>query len=233
MRRALGWAMIFAAAAVALVAVLLAAPSVVHPDASGYRSEAADAGGAFPEIDWEGLRLANPDIIGWVKVPGTNIDAPICQARPDDPERYLQTAYDGSPSRAGCPYLDATCEEKGFGSAMPIVLGHSLLDGSMLTDFKEMSDETYADEHSEIMLMSPEGNRMLEVACVKVVDADVAQKVTGVKDASAAADLLRAEEQDADVVRRPPKQAEQVFLFVTCSYQTGNSRTLVYAVQER
>lgn len=74
---------------------------------------------------------------------------------------------------------------------------------------------------------------MLEVACVKVVDADVAQKVTGVKDASAAADQLRAEEQDADVVRRPPKQAEQVFLFVTCSYQTGNSRTLVYAVQER
>ena len=168
-----------------------------------------------------------------MKVPGTNIDAPICQARPDDPERYLQTAYDGSPSRAGCPYLDATCEEKGFGSAMPIVLGHSLLDGSMLTDFKEMSDAEYADEHSEIMLMSPEGNRMLEVACVKVVDADVAQKVTGVKDASAAADLLRAEEQDADVVRMPPKQAEQVFLFVTCSYQTGNSRTLVYAVQER
>ena len=166
-------------------------------------------------------------------MPGTNIDAPICQARPDDPERYLQTAYDGSPSRAGCPYLDATCEEKGFGSAMPIVLGHSLLDGSMLTDFKEMSDEAYADEHSEIMLMSPEGNRMLEVACAKVVDADVAQKVTGVKDASAAADLLSAEEQDADVVRMPPKQAEQVFLFVTCSYQTGNSRTLVYAVQER
>lgn len=116
---------------------------------------------------------------------------------------------------------------------MPIVLGHSLLDGSMLTDFKEMSDEDYADEHSEIMLMSPDGNRMLDVACAKVVDADVAQKVTGVKDAYAAADLLSAEEHDADVVRITPKRAEQVFLFVTCSYQTGNSRTLVYAVQER
>lgn len=233
MRRALGWAMLIAAAAVVLVAVLLAAPSFVHPDASGYRSEAADEGRAFPEIDWEGLRLANPDIVGWVKVPGTNIDAPICQARPDDPERYLQTAYDGSPSRAGCPYLDATCEEKGLGSAMPIVLGHSLLDGSMFTDFKEMSDAGYADGHAEIMLMSPEGNRMLEVACAKVVDADVAQKVTGVKDAYAAADLLSAEEHDADVVRITPKRAEQVFLFVTCSYQTGNSRTLVYAVQKR
>ena len=30
-------------------------------------------------IDWEKLKKINPDIVGWIKVPGTKIDYPVLQ----------------------------------------------------------------------------------------------------------------------------------------------------------
>ena len=70
------------------------------------------------------------------------------------------------------------------------------------------------------MVSPPEAGRDLVVVLrthqhpqtvTELVDADVAQKVTGVKDASAAADLLSAEEQDADGGKR-----KTVTLHVAC-----------------
>lgn len=47
---------------------------------------ADDAGGIecpwdFEEIDWEGWESENPDVIGWVQVPGTDISLPVAAAR--------------------------------------------------------------------------------------------------------------------------------------------------------
>lgn len=50
----------------------------------------------FPEVDWDYWKSVNPDVIGWVTVPGTNIDSPIVQAHSDDPEYYLQAINSSS-----------------------------------------------------------------------------------------------------------------------------------------
>ena len=44
-----------------------------------------DAEDGFPAVDWEYWQDVNPDVIGWVTVPGTPIDYPIVQAHADAP----------------------------------------------------------------------------------------------------------------------------------------------------
>ena len=41
--------------------------------------KAEETGDEDPGIDWEKLKKINPDIVGWIRVPGTRIDYPVLQ----------------------------------------------------------------------------------------------------------------------------------------------------------
>lgn len=69
----------------------------------------------------------NPDLAGWLTVPGTRIDYPVMYS-PDEPERYLHANFEVSYSFAGLPFLDAACDPE---SGNRIIYAHNMLDGSM------------------------------------------------------------------------------------------------------
>ena len=50
------------------------------------------------------LYAVNPDVTGWLTIPGTNIDLPIMQA--DDNDYYLSHDLYGEPDPYGLPYID-------------------------------------------------------------------------------------------------------------------------------
>ena len=236
-RKIAGTALASTGVAVIALAAWLAAPSLLGPhetfDEYVLDAPAAEGGEAEPAIDWEALISANPDVVGWVRVGGSAIDCPVVQAPPDDPGFYLGHALDGSPSAAGCPYVDASSSERGLLDFAPYVFGHSLADSTMYSDFQRMGDAAWAAEHSTIDLMTPSWSKKLAVCVVEVVDADVACKVTGIESGEEAeAELARAA-SNAAVVLGLPEEVERVWRFVTCSYQTDNSRTVVYAVEAR
>ena len=91
-------------------------------------------------------------MIGWVTVPGTNIDQPIVQAHADDPTYYLHHDIYKNYNIYGCPYLDSECEELGFESKNAVIFGHHMNDGSIFSAFAEYSDQEYAEEHQKILL---------------------------------------------------------------------------------
>lgn len=64
-----------------------------------------------PEVlhDIAALKEKNPDCIGWVRVPGTDIDYPIMWT-PSDLEHYLHLDFYGSCSDYGVPFLDHRCD---------------------------------------------------------------------------------------------------------------------------
>ena len=85
-------------------------------------SEAADDG--FPTVDWAYWQGVNPDVIGWITVPGTTINSPIVQAPTDDPDFYLSHDVYGNYNIYGAIYLDAECAEAGLDSRNAVILGH-------------------------------------------------------------------------------------------------------------
>lgn len=85
-------------------------------------------------LDPQALGDLLPTGTAWLEVPGAQIDLPLAQADPADPDFYLTHALDGSASPAGTPYLDARCDVR---SRHLLAFGHHLTGvGGMFSDLQ-------------------------------------------------------------------------------------------------
>lgn len=92
----------------------------------------------------------NPDMIGWLNIPGTEIDYPVMQT-PGNNEKYLRKGFDGSYSEAGTLFLDEHCSAgpKAY-TANLMIYGHDMNDGTMFGNLEEYADPEYGKEHKII-----------------------------------------------------------------------------------
>lgn len=169
------------------------------------------------QIDWETLP---PEVIAWVEVPGTTIDEPIVQASPDAPNAYLYMDVMGQ-GAYGTPYIDCECS---LDTPFVMVYGHHMSDGSTFADFASFIDEAYAREHSEIILYQREEETLhLKPAAVDVVNAS--RERLSIDQSLPPIERITG----SDLILEEVDGAGRLFAFTTCSYQTWNSRTVVYA----
>lgn len=203
------------------------------PSPAGPGEESIVDDDGFPEIDWDYWKSVNPDIIGWITVPETNIDQPIVQAHADDPTYYLHHDIYKNYNIYGCPYLDSECEELGFESKNAVIFGHHMNDGSIFSAFAEYSDQGYAEEHQKILLQTPDSKRILQMDFTRVINANQLLKRTVFVDDADYRTWYLDELAAADVIVDDGSVPTNNTTFVTCSYNRfGNERTLVYASLE-
>lgn len=169
------------------------------------------------QIDWDSLPA---EVIAWVEVPGTEIDKPIVQATPDSPNAYLYKDVFGQ-GAYGTPYIDCDCS---IDSRFVVVYGHHMSDGTAFAEFADFIDEGFAREHSRVIVYKRNGETLeLEVCAVDVVNASHERLVIDQEGS------FERMVESADLKLSDTSEAEQLFAFTTCSYQTWNSRTIVYA----
>lgn len=197
---------------------------------------AKEAGDGFPIVDWAYWEQVNPDVIGWITVPGTSIDHPIVQAGEDDPTFYLKHDVYGDYNVYGCPYLDAGCAQGGlFGSRNAVVYGHHMNDGSMFAPLASFTDIAFAQKHRRVLLQTPEKKEVVMAAGVDVVPGWEALKRTEF-DGDADFERYREERLDACDVHldSAPMSERHMITLCTCSYGVwaDDERTLVYAFPE-
>lgn len=60
----------------------------------------------WPDVDFAGLSVINPEIVGWLYCEGTMINYPVTRAR--DNEKYLTRLFDGTYNGAGCLFWTRT-----------------------------------------------------------------------------------------------------------------------------
>lgn len=87
----------------------------------------------------------NPHFVGWLRIPGTEIDYPVVQT-PADPEYYLHRALDGSYSFAGTPFLDAACDLLKPSDNL-IIYGHNMNNGTMFNQLALYKDPAFYREN--------------------------------------------------------------------------------------
>lgn len=91
------------------------------------------------EVDLQKLKEENPEVIGWICIPGTKLSYPLVQG--EDNSYYLSHAWDGSKSAAGSIFLE--CQNSpALLDFNTIVYGHHMANGScfaMLVDYREVS----------------------------------------------------------------------------------------------
>ena len=95
------------------------------------------------------LKEHNPDIVGWIRIPGTPVDYPVMWT-----EKYLRTDFDGNYSLSGLPFVSADCNV----SPMPddkvcsntLIYGHHMQDGSMFAVLTEYEKQDFYEKHKTI-----------------------------------------------------------------------------------
>lgn len=175
-------------------------------------------------INFEALRNRNPDMVGWIKVPGTRIDYPVVCGK--DNEEYLHKTFSKKKNRSGCIFLDVNCK-KDFSSDNSVIYGHHMKDGSMFAELVKFRDPEFVKRHKRILLYLPEKTLSLSVVSAYAA----APKVLPIEFSS----IREKERWKAEILKSSEsvkgKIKGNVYTFVTCSYEKEDYRTYVHAVK--
>lgn len=217
---------IVAAILTALVVTALCSPEEDWTELAEMVENLDDRNDLERQIDWDSL----PDeVIAWVEVPGTNIDEPIVQATPDYPNAYLYRDVFGQ-GAYGTPYIDCECS---IDSWLVMVYGHHMSDGTAFAEFADFIDEGFARDHNRIIVYKRRGEKLeLEVCAVDIVNANKELVETQFDSYTEMHDYVKSSIRNSDLVLIQPQRFDDLFwTFATCSYQTDNSRTVVYTLK--
>lgn len=208
--------------------------NLATPAPSGTTEEVVYDDDGYPEIDWDYWQGINPDIIGWISVPGTNISQPIVQARPENPQYYLTHDIYGNYNIYGAVYLDAGCLDTGLLSHNSVIYGHNMgWDQSMFGDFEHYLNTEYASAHSTIYLQTPDWKNKVEVSFVTNQHGSVANKRVTFEDETDfknwyAKRLTESSVKLIDDINT--RKTATTYTFCSCSYfNYENERTIIYA----
>lgn len=188
-------------------------------------------------VNWDALRAVNPDIVGWIYVPGTIINYPIMYS--GDDSTYLTRDFYGNEggwwmADYGAVFLSGI-NKPDFSSTNNLVYGHNLLNGSMFADFAKLANQDEFDAHRTVYVLTPKGNyRLSTFAVVNVKATDPLAQAEFASNAEYEAYLQ--DKIDRSIVT-PAEGAPdvtgitQTFAFSTCDHDHYNDmRYVTYCV---
>lgn len=107
-------------------------------------------------IDFASLQAQNPDIYGWLRIPGTEFDFPLVQRQGDD-SFYLTHDSDGNESSAGAIFTESAYNSTTMEDPVTVAYGHQMHAGTMFGKLQETySQENALEDYGEVIVYLPE-----------------------------------------------------------------------------
>lgn len=114
--------------------------------------------------DYRSLKKAHPELIGWLRIDGTDINYPVMQRKKDN-SYYLSHAFDGTNSNQGALFMDYRSDAINP-TTNTIIYGHNMRNGSMFGCLKKFLNEKYFNSHQTIKFDTIYEHREYEVMAV-------------------------------------------------------------------
>ncbi len=127
-----------------------------------------DASGV-PIIDFDALAQTNPEVVGWIYAPGTNINYPVVQCK-DNNSKYLNTLFDGTSNASGAIFLDYEDAAPGMVDQQTTIYGHHMNDGSMFNVISDTTDQATFDSIEYVYYITRDATYKLRPLATKVVE---------------------------------------------------------------
>jgi len=202
-----------------------------------YSSELLDSGYEFETIDFDTLKQINDSASAWIKIDGTNIDYPIVTG--SDNEYYLHHDIEGNKSKSGTLFTDfrnnPLDDEKL--NDITFIYGHHMKGGKMLAQICNYKDENFYKEHDFGVIYTPDGYayKITPLSCIVVDGNDEAETfVTNFENQTTYMNYIKKiNEQSKIETNTCVKPGDKLLALVTCSYETTNSRCIVYFKMEK
>lgn len=126
-----------------------------------------DASGV-PIIDFNALAQTNPEVVGWIYAPGTNINYPVVQT--NNNSKYLNTLFDGTANASGAIFLDSDDTAPGMVDQQTTIYGHHMNDGSMFNVISDTTDQATFDSMDYVYYITRDATYKLRPLATKVVE---------------------------------------------------------------
>lgn len=183
------------------------------------------------------LYLENSDMVGWIRIDGTDIDYPVVQ-RADAPNYYLKHDFEKNYTDYGCPFMQANCDALRPSDNL-IIYGHNMKDGSMFADLAKYRSKDFWQTHKTVWFDTELGSSAYEIFAVihTTVQADAADAFLFYRFVDAAAPEDFAAYVSACKARAPydtgisAEYGDKLLTLSTCDNITDNGRWLVIAKQ--
>lgn len=106
------------------------------------------------QIDLAALQEINPDVIGWIEIPGTTLSYPLVQGR--DNQYYLNRTWEAKRNPAGSIFMDYTCspELDGFHT---IIYGHRMNNDTMFGVLQSYRNPDFWTDHPSVYIAIEDG----------------------------------------------------------------------------
>ena len=176
---------------------------------------------------FEPLLKINPEVVGWITLPGTVIDYPV--VRTDDNEYYLSHDIYGNESKRGAIFMDCG-NSPNADNRNTILYGHNMRDGSMFKDLTRYKNEDFFEENTTLWFYTLKEITQWEIFSAYVTksefnyikkdfisDEDYLSFITALKDKSMHQTEIELNAED------------RIITLSTCSYEVDDARFVVHA----
>jgi sortase B len=185
-------------------------------------------------FDWDNLLERNPDTVGWIIVPGTQINYPVVQGANN--EYYLYRLFDDTASGTGTVFSDYQ-GSKTLDAQNNLIYGHNMLDGSMFSDITMYTNQDFFDEHTVVYLGTPERNYELRTVATSKVDQNAPIRVFDFDSDADFTDFITemlanplAAAPDLDTVKQ---ETQNLYSLVTCNTDNNTLRVVLSCIPVR
>lgn len=147
---------VFTVCAIALIIHLMPrSPEPAPSPASSEGNSSQEPVLADNPVDFNALKAENPDIIGWISIPGCNIDYPVLQSADDmEEDYYLNHSREKKSSVYGAIYIQKLNSDN-FSDPNTVIYGHNMLNGTMFGTLKKFRNKEFFEENQYIYIYTP------------------------------------------------------------------------------
>jgi len=187
-------------------------------------------GTALPE--YGDLFLQNADMVGWIKIDGTNINYPVMQT-PNNPNYYLKHNFYKEYSDLGVPYVQENCNIATSDNL--IIYGHHIRGQKMFGALESYKAKDFYEEHRIIQFDTLTEHAEYEVIAVFKT---VAYSSSGYRyydfvdaedESSFDAYVDKCKELSLYDTGVTAEYGDRLITLSTCEYSTNNGRLVVVA----
>ncbi len=185
--------------------------------------------------EYSELYKQNPDLAGWLKIPGTKLNYPVMYT-PDQGDYYLYKDFSGQNSKHGLPFIDRRSQMDPRSTNI-LIHGHNMKDGTMFATLTRYQSQSFFENNPYI-----EFDTIYERGRYEVVSAFMTQIYPDDSSEFMYYQFIEASTEsefneyvqnsidlslyDSGVI---PEFGDELLTLSTCSYHVGDGRMVILA----
>lgn len=182
-------------------------------------------------INFDKLKLLNPDFKAWLNIDNTNIDYPVVQGTDND--FYLKHDFNKKELKSGCLFLDYNSNfTNDFNT---IIFGHNQKDKTMFENLTKFKEKNFFNQDNKITITDNKYKYTYQVFSVYVAKGSdnfnylyaVNQENLSNSEKLKYLDFLKSKSMFSSNLNL--NDTSHILTLITCSYEFENARTIVHA----